>query len=60
MPINIDNTVYSDTEAISLIKKLRKENDELRNNKKEIDEQYKPRLSIFKKALFNDYRICII
>lgn len=34
MPINIDNTVYSDTEAISLIKNLRKENEELRNNKK--------------------------
>lgn len=45
MPINIDNTVYSDTEAISLIKKLRKENEDLRNNKKEIDEQYKPKLS---------------
>lgn len=45
MPINIDNTVYSDTEAISLIKKLRKENEELRNNKKEISEQRKPELS---------------
>lgn len=45
MPINIDNTVYSDTEAVSLIKKLRKENDELRSNKEEMDEQCKPELS---------------
>lgn len=43
MPVTVNNTLYSDTEAAALIKKLMKENESLMQNKTKLEEE--PKLS---------------